>query len=101
MSTQGPSCGLDLVYCMQLGGDLENMWIYFDLVCRVSNFPTMSTHKYDAFEHELLQITTSELRVEDHYVQFEFWKMLNGTMIKNGFIKPKHKGFMADEPNAN
>jgi hypothetical protein len=37
MSEVGPGSGVDLVKRMQLGGDLENMWIMFDYVKRVSH----------------------------------------------------------------
>jgi hypothetical protein len=47
MSLYGPTSGVDLVRCMQLGGDLQNCWLMFNHVKCVKEWTTMTCHVYD------------------------------------------------------
>ena len=42
MSEMGPGSRVDLVNCMQLGGDLQDAWIMFDHVKRVRGWTTVA-----------------------------------------------------------
>ena len=61
----------------------------------------MSAHVYDPFVRELLTLAICDFTVENKNAQIEFWRMLNGVVIDQGFEKPKFRGFMVDEANAN
>jgi hypothetical protein len=47
MSFYGPISGVDLVRCMQPGGDLQNCWLMFSHVKHVEEWTTMACHVYD------------------------------------------------------
>ena len=46
MSTMGPGSGVDLVNRMRPGGNLQDMWVHFDHVHRVTGWSTMAAHVY-------------------------------------------------------
>jgi hypothetical protein len=46
MSTHGLISGVDIVMCMQLKEDLENVWMMFDHVKCVQGLTTMGCHVY-------------------------------------------------------
>lgn len=101
MSTLGPGSGVDLVNRMRPGGNLQDMWVHFDHVHRVTGWSTMAAHVYDPFVKELLTIATCEFKVEDSHAQEEFWRLLNTIVKDGGFQTPEFRGFMADEASAN
>jgi len=47
ISEVGPGSEVNLIQWLQLGGDLENMWMMSDHVKRVKGWTTMIAHVYD------------------------------------------------------
>jgi hypothetical protein len=61
MLEDGPRSGVDLVKCMQPGGDLENAWLMFDHVKRVKEWTTMACHVYDEAYCKVMTITVCDM----------------------------------------
>lgn len=101
MSTQGPGNGVELVNKMRSGGELGNCWLCFDFVKRMRDWTTMACHVYNPHIQEMQTIAIGDFKVEDTQAQALFWSLLNKVVEKEGYKKPKFKGFMADEAQAN
>ena len=56
MLTKGPGSGVDLIRCMQVGGDLQNAWMMFDHVKRVKDWTMMACHVYDSQYKKVMTI---------------------------------------------
>jgi hypothetical protein len=102
MSTHGPASGVDIVMCMQLGRDLENVWIIFDHVKCVQGWTTMGFHACDMAYCKILTIDICDMQSENVdsqiLMQFSFTRLVK----KVGIIKNVNfKGFMADNAQAN
>jgi hypothetical protein len=65
MLVDGPRSGVDLVKCMQPGGDLENAWLIFDHVKRVQEWTTMVCHVYDVAYYKVMTIAVCDMQSED------------------------------------
>ena len=74
MSEVEPSSGVDLVKCMQVGGDLEDAWIMFDHVKRVRGWTMMACHVYDSSYCRVMTIACSDMQSEDTVAQIVFWQ---------------------------
>jgi len=61
MLIEGPGSGVDLVKCMQPGGDLQNAWMMFDHVKRVKAWTTMACHLYDPQYKKVITISTYDM----------------------------------------
>jgi len=48
-----------------------------------------------------MNIVICDMKSKDTEAQQIMWTKLNETMLKNGFPKPKFKGFMANNTQAN
>jgi 6-phosphofructokinase len=77
MSEVGPGSGVHLVKRMQLGGDLEDVWIIFDHVKRVKHWTTMACHVYDSVYCQVMTIAVCDMQLEDAAAQMVLWKNLN------------------------
>ncbi len=73
----------------------------FDHVKCVVGLTTMVCHVYDPPYYKVMIIAICDMQYENIKVQQIMWKMPNETMLKNRFPKPKFKGFMADNTQAN
>jgi hypothetical protein len=65
MLVDGPGSGVDLIKCMQPGGDLENTWLMFDHVKHVQEWTTMACHVYDVAYCKVMTITVCDMQSED------------------------------------
>lgn len=101
MSVDRPGSGVDLVKRMQPGGDLQDCWVMFDHVKRVSSWTTMACHVYDSKYCKVMTIALCDMQSEDAEAQELFWLHLNEVMRKNGLETTNFKGFMADSAGAN
>ena len=101
MSEVGPGSGVHLVKQMQLGGDLQDVWIMFDHVIRIKDWTTMACHVYDSTYCRVMTIAVCDLQSEDAAAQMILWKNLNVVMARHGVPSPKFKGFMVDSAQAN
>ncbi len=93
--------GASLVMQMQLGGDLGNTWIMLDHVKHVTGWTTMACHVHDLAYCKMMTITICDIQYEDIEVQQIMWTKFNETMLEHGFLKPKFKGFMTNNTQAN
>ena len=73
MSEVGRGSGVDLVWRMQLSGDLEHAWIMFDHVKRVINWTTMACHIYVAIYQRVITIACCDFQFENKDAQIIFW----------------------------
>jgi hypothetical protein len=101
MSEVGPGSGMDLVKRIQLGGDLQDVWIVFDHVKYVKKWTTMACHVYDSIYCRIMNIAVCDMQSKDAATQSFLWKNLNVVVAKHGIPEPKFKGFMADSAQAN
>jgi len=101
MLTQGPGSGVDLVKCMQPGGDLQNGWVMFDHIKCVKEWTTMACHVYDPQYKKVMTISTCNMQSKDMEIQVQFWGCLNNAMSRNGVDHPNFKGFMVGNAMAN
>jgi hypothetical protein len=97
----GPGSGVDLVKRMQLGGDLQDVWMMFDHVKRVKKWTTMACHVYDSTYCCVMTIAVCNMQSKDATAQSVLWKNLNVVLAKHGVPEPTFKGFMADSAQAN
>jgi len=65
MLTEGPGSGVDLMKCMQAGGDPSNAWMMFDHVKRVRDWTTMACHVYDSNYKKVMTIATCDMQSKD------------------------------------
>jgi hypothetical protein len=61
--------GVHLVKRMQLGGDLEDMWIMFDHVKRVKHWTTTACHVYDSAYCRVMTISICNMQSKDDAAQ--------------------------------
>ena len=101
MSEIGPGIGMNLVRRIQLGGDLEDVWIMFDHVKRVKKWTTMACHIYGSTYYPVMTIAVCDMQLEDSAAQSVLQKNLNVVVTKHGVPKSKFKGFMVDSTQAN
>ena len=101
MLEDGPRSGVDLVKCMQPGGDLENAWLIFEHIKRVKEWTTMACHMYIVAYCKVMTITICNMQSKDTKVQYIMWRELNNLMAKNSIEKTNFKGFMVDSALAN
>ena len=101
MSEVGPASGVDLVTRMQPGGDLQDSWLMFDHVKRVSNWTTMACHVYDSQYCRVMTVAVCDMQSEDYEAQCVMWRCLNEVMARYGVLIVNFKGFMADSAGAN
>lgn len=92
---------VELVKCMQVGGDMENYWIMFDHVKHLKDWTTMACHVYNTNYCKLLTKACCDMQYEDSDAQTLFWVNLNGVMVENGMSHVNYKGFMVDNAQAN
>ncbi len=99
MSPRGKGNGVDLVSCMQLGGDLQGVWLIFYHCRRVSGWTTMACHVYDPNYAMVMIVAICDMQLEDVQSQVFMWKVMKA----NGVHMPQFKGFMANnvQPNWN
>jgi hypothetical protein len=50
---------------MQLGGDLQNVWIMFNHVKHVVGWTTMACHVYDLAYYTMMTIMICDMQYED------------------------------------
>ena len=60
-----PGSGVDLVKCMQVSSDMENLWIMFDHVKRLKHWTTLACHVYDTKYCKVLTIFYYDMQQED------------------------------------
>ena len=101
MSVDRLGSGVDLVKRMQLGGDLQDCWIMFDLVKRVENWTTMASHVYDSKYCKVMTIAICDMQSEDAKAQELFWMQMNTVMHENRVDTVNFKGFMVNSAHAN
>ena len=63
MSKVGLGSGVDLVRRMQLGRDLEYVWIMSNHIKRVINWTTMACHIYNATYHRVMTIVCCDFSI--------------------------------------
>jgi hypothetical protein len=51
----------DLVWWMQLGDDLQNVWMMFDHIMRVQGWMTMACHIYDPIYYKVMTIAICDM----------------------------------------
>jgi hypothetical protein len=61
----------------------------------------MTYHVYDLAYCKVLTIAVCDMQYEDTKVQQFMWTTFNETILKHKFPKPKFKGFMVDNAQAN
>ncbi len=86
VSTYGPTSGVDIVTHMQLGRNLENVWIMFDHIKGVQGWITMSYHVYDMSYCKVLTIAICDMQFEDVDSQILMWFSLTRFVEKEGSI---------------
>jgi hypothetical protein len=86
---------------MQLGDDLQNVWIMFNHVNRVQRWMTMACHVYDLVYCKVMTITVYDMQFGDIKVQCILRRNLNAIVNKKGLGMPIFKGFMVDIVQAN
>jgi hypothetical protein len=101
MLLYGLASKVNLVRCMQFGGDLLNCWLMFEHVKRVQEWTTMACHVYDPMYCKLFTIAICDMQSESTKVQCVMWTKLNQVMLRFGFANPNSKGFMVDSAQAN
>ncbi len=73
----------------------------FNHVKCVANWTTMVCNVYNLAYCKVMNIVICDMKSKDTEAQQIMWTKLNETMLKNGFPKPKFKGFMANNTQAN
>jgi hypothetical protein len=63
-SIYGLVCGVDLVRCMQPGGDLHNCWLMFNHVKCVQEWTTMACHVYNLVYYKVFTIIICDMKLE-------------------------------------
>ncbi len=101
MSINGVGSGPCLITRMQPIGDLQNAWTMFDHVNHITSWVTMACHVYNLAYYKMMTIVIYNMQFKDIKVQQIMWKKLNEMMWKNRFPKPKFKGSMVDNAQAN
>ncbi len=102
MSTHWPAIGVDIVMCMQLGGDFENAWIMFYHVKHVQGWTTMGCHVYDMTYYKVLIIIICDMQFDDLDSQVFMRSSLTRLVKKVGRIENVNfKGFMANDAQTN
>ena len=72
-----PKSGVDLAKHMQLGRDLENVWLMFDHVKYVQKWTTMAYHMYDRAYCKIMTIAICDMQSNDTKVQCIMWREFN------------------------
>jgi len=102
MSEVGLGNGIDLVKCMQFGGDLHDAWIMFDHVKRVARWTTTMYHVYDSLYCDcIMTIAMCHMQSKDYAAQVLFWRNINSILEWYGVLKTQFKGFMASSAQTN
>ncbi len=58
---------------MQLGGNLQTVWIMFDHVKLVESWMTFACHVYDSFYYKVMTIVICDMQSEDMEIQCVMW----------------------------
>jgi hypothetical protein len=87
VSTYWPTSGVDIVTRMQLGRNLENVWIMFDHIKGVQGWITMGYHVYDMSYCRVLIIAICDMQFEDANSQILMWFSLTRLVKKEGKIE--------------
>jgi hypothetical protein len=72
MSVDLPGSGVDLVKCIHVGGDMKNLWIMFDHVKNLKDWPTLAYHVYDSKYCKVLTIACCDMQSENDVAQTLF-----------------------------
>ena len=96
MSMTGPGSGVDLLRCMQLGGNLVLQLIMFDYVKRIDYWTTLGAHVYDPVHCKVMTICFCDMKLEMAKHQKQMWILLLMAMEQYGCKKVEFAGFMAD-----
>ncbi len=67
MSVNGATSRFDLVQQIQLGDDLQNVWMMFDHVKCFQGWTTMACHIYDPIYCKVMMITICDMSM--HFVE--------------------------------
>jgi hypothetical protein len=81
---------------MQVGDDLQNVWMMFDHVKHVQGWTTMAYHSYDLVYCKVMMNVICDMQSKDMKAQCILWKKLNAIIEKKGLGMPIFKGFMVD-----
>jgi hypothetical protein len=101
MSTCGAGSGLSLIRRMQPGGDLENEWVMYDHVKRVTGWTTFGVHVYDPEYRKVLTICVCDMQSEKADAMERVWLSLLSLAEEHGLTNVNFKGFMCDSAQAN
>ncbi len=96
----GDGSGYNLVKGMQLGCDLQTVWIMFNHVKGVEGWMTLAYHVYDSFYCKVMKIVICDMQFENTKAQCVMWCNLNKVMPNNGVPNPNFKGFMVNSAKA-
>jgi hypothetical protein len=86
---------------MQLGDDLQNVWMMFDHIKCVQGWTTMACHVYDLIYCKVVMITVYNMQSKDTEAQCIMWRKLNTIFEKKGLGTLIFKGFMVDGAQVN
>jgi hypothetical protein len=101
MSLYGLICGVDLVRCMQPGGDLQNCWLMFDHVKCVQEWTTVACHVYNLMYCKMFTIAIYNMQSKSTKAQCVMWTKLNHMMLRFGLINHNFNGLVGDSAQAN
>jgi hypothetical protein len=65
MFVGGIASRFDMVQWMQLGDDLQNVWMMFNHVKWIQGWTTMASHIYDSVYYKVMTITVYDMQFED------------------------------------
>jgi hypothetical protein len=82
MSVDGVISEFDLVREMQLGDDLQNVWMMLNHVKHVQGWTTMACHVYDPIYCKVMTIVICDTQFEDTKAQCILWRKLNTIVEK-------------------
>lgn len=74
----------DFVACMQLGKDLQAVWLMFNHYKHVKEWTTMACHVCDPIYFKVLTIVVCDMQVKDVKFQVLMWQALLRVMKTNG-----------------
>jgi hypothetical protein len=87
---------------MQLGDDLQNVWMMFNHIKHVQGWTSMVCHiYYDLVHCKVMTIGFYDMQSKDTKVQCILWRKLNALVEKKRLSMPIFKGFMAYNAQAN
>jgi hypothetical protein len=86
---------------MQLGDDLQNVWMMFNHVKHVQGWTTMAYHIYNSIYCKVMTTTVCDMQSKDMEAQCNLWRKLNVVLKKKGLGIPVFKGFLVDGVQVN